>query len=359
MSQLVLRARAPSNIALIKYMGKKDSSRNLPENGSISLTLDALCSLAEVSVAAGRGTVEWRPELPAPPAGVGALSFQVPHLSEEGKAKVLRQVERVRSAAHELLPRWGVPLRPGLVDAASSERWVFRTANSFPQASGIASSASSFAAVTLATAGACAAERESFQRAWRAEPPFRAALARVSREGSGSSCRSLDGPWVQWEGEDVSVLPSRLPRLAHFVLLVSSQAKKVSSSEAHQRVKGSPLWQGRVERVERRLAQLRQAIGEGELAEVARVAWSEAWEMHSLFHTAAEPFSYWEPGTMLALQALAPWVRETEPPIVTLDAGPNIHVIVEATRTPLWEPRLRALGFELLRDGQGTGGGLL
>ena len=66
---------------------------------------------------------------------------------------------------------------------------------------------------------------------------------------------------------------------------------------------------------------LLSALGEAELSVAARIAWTEAWEMHSLFHTAEPPFSYWLPETMAALRWLEPWVAGPGAPIVTLDAG--------------------------------------
>ena len=64
----------------------------------------------------------------------------------------------------------------------------------------------------------------------------------------------------------------------------------------------------------------------GDIAEVSRLSWTEMWEMHSLFHTASPAFSYWEPGTIHALRTFAEDVLSDHPPIVTLDAGPNVHI---------------------------------
>jgi diphosphomevalonate decarboxylase len=352
MNQFTKIVRAPSNIALIKYMGKIGASAHLPENASLSMTLDRLATWVEIESSpappARAPTVRLLPQAPR----VRADRLRVPDLSEAGRAKVIRHVERVRASAREILPAFG------LESAESGRDLVLRSANTFPEASGIASSASSFAAITLATAYACAREPEAFGRAFASRPELKRALARVSRQGSGSSCRSFEGPFVLWEGENAFSVPSALPPLRHFVILISESAKEVSSSEAHERVKTSPLWQGRVLRAESRLAALLRAVEQGELVSVARLAWQEAWEMHSLFHTSAEPFSYWQPGTMGALRWLAPFVREGgAPPIVTLDAGPNLHLIVPETQSPLWTERLheRFGTSAVLSDTQGTG----
>lgn len=363
MPQGVFSARAPSNIALIKYMGKKDGVMNLPENGSISMTLNSLCSVAEISLSGPANSIAFSDRVrwvSTRPQGFQELPLEVPVLDDRGVFKLVRHAEKVVKAAREIFPRFGLQCAE-ITSPDSREMLVFRTANTFPQASGIASSASSFAAITLATALSCARDQSLFERIWSQDSVFREQWARISRQGSGSSCRSLNGPWVMWEDERVQVLPSQMPPMAHFVLLVSDQQKKVSSSEAHARVKTSPLWENRPERVAQRLIQMKQALSEGDVRTVARIAWEESWEMHSLFHTCSEPFSYWEPGSMKVLQALDPWVngthRETPivTPIVTMDAGPNVHVIVDATQRELWFDRLSPLGFKILSDRQGTG----
>lgn len=345
----MISVRAPSNIALIKYMGKRDSGKNIPENPSISMTLDALCTVAELTPSSGKG-IQWVPELPQ----VSGLPLVVPALKDEGIGKVVRHLERVRSMAKEIFPQFGLGFQ--------ESGFVLKTANTFPPSSGIASSASSFAAMTLAAAAGFARDLEVFDRVWNSEARLRRALARVSRQGSGSSCRSFDGPWVFWELEDaVPVQASGMPEMAHFVILVKTDPKRVSSSEAHSLVRTSPLWDGRVERVETRTRLMMAALEAGDLVGVARIAWSEAWEMHSLFHTCAEPFSYWEPGTIDGLHWFAPMIRESSPPIVTLDAGPNIHVIVEKKFREEWRDRLKGhfAGNVILEDQQGKGASLI
>jgi diphosphomevalonate decarboxylase len=351
MTRRKLWVRAPSNIALIKYMGKVDSVANLPENSSLSMTLDSLCTwveLEELSQTSG-GLVNWVPEVP----GLAPPGLRLPDLSEKGRAKLFRHVEKVRDAAAEFLSPWGLRAKAGLRE----KNWLLRSANTFPEASGIASSASSFAAVTLAVATACAEDSLAFERVYQKESELKRALARLSRQGSGSSCRSFEGPWVLWQNENAHVIPAQLPELRHFVILVSAEAKAVSSSEAHARVKTSPLWNGRVERAEQRVVELQGALLAGDLARISRIAWSEFWEMHSLFHTCEVPFTYWKPGSIEALQWLAPFVREAKPPIVTMDAGPNIHLTVEASQAAVWRERLMqkygATGF--LEDRPGLG----
>lgn len=356
-------AVAPSNIALIKYMGKVESGAgaNLPANSSLSMTLDSLCTVMEVSRTPGAAGGRFVAELPrdaATAGGAGTWKPCVPDLGAKGIERMGRHLERVRSEAPALLARFD--LAPA-ADLAGSG-FEFRSANTFPASSGIASSASSFAAATLAGLQACASDGAAFARAYAGELELRRAIARLSRQGSGSSCRSFEGPWVLWEHDSAAEVRTAMPELSDLVLVIGKSAKSVSSSQAHALVRTSPLWEGRVDRVASRLRSLEAALGEGDLSEVSRIAWAETWEMHSLFHTCADPFTYWEPGSIRALQWLRPWIAQgPASPIVTMDAGANLHVLVPSESRAEWLARLKAAfpSTELLWDSQGRGARLL
>jgi diphosphomevalonate decarboxylase len=348
MSQVIVGARAPSNIAIVKYIGKRDGATNIPENPSLSLTLNRLCSYVEITCSdapelpelpdlPGLDEAAWAPEPPLLWSGYDDLKLQVPNLDEEGIGRFLTHFERARDAAPAILSKYGVPVA---AQTGKARSYLIRSGNTFPASAGIASSAASFAALTLATALTRAGDQAAFDRAFHSEAGLRHDLASLSRQGSGSSCRSFEGPWVGWEREHAFKLDASTPKLAHFVLLVSSAAKKVSSSAAHRLVKESPLWAGRVDRASARFEQARRALAEGDLARLARIAWDETWEMHSLFHTATEPFSYWQPRTIEILQWLSAFVNGPEPPVVSMDAGPNVHLIVAATRADFWREML-------------------
>ncbi len=349
------RAFAPSNIALVKYMGKLDPERNLPANPSISMTLSALRTHAELEELPAASASEWRAELPA---GAGA-SAKVPTLKPAGAQRVLGHLERIRAELPALLAPFA---SLGLGARLDQPFFALKSANTFPAASGIASSASSFAAVTLAGAQALCSDPDAFAREWKSRPELRRALARLARQGSGSACRSFEGPFVLWEGESAAPIPSALPALSHFAVVIASTEKSVSSSEAHHRVRTSPLWNGRPERAAARVSELSRAIAQGDLSSVSRIAWQEMWEMHSLFHTSEESFSYFAPGTTEVLAWLAPQLADSANPFVaTLDAGPNVHLIVESRNREEWYARLRERFplFEILQDSPGLGAELV
>jgi diphosphomevalonate decarboxylase len=337
-----VKAQAPANIALVKYMGKADSVRNLPANGSLSVTLSGLRTVTRLG------------ELSPRASAAGRLVAGDEALSAQELARAERHFHRVRERLPALFARFGLKLRE-----ASSEIEI-RTENSFPKASGIASSASGFAALTLAGAALLCEETEKVSELLGNSVEFRSALAALSREGSGSSCRSFDGPFVVWEGERVRTSAlGNLPPLRHLVLVVSSEKKAVPSSEAHQLVRSSPLWRDRPARANLRLREMETALARADLPRVAKLAWDEAWEMHSLFHTCEEPFSYWEPETLRALKQLAEGFEN--PPIVTLDAGPNVHLLASEETFSLWKERL-AREFpdaRILEDVPGRGAALI
>jgi diphosphomevalonate decarboxylase len=274
-----IRASAPSNIALIKYMGKSDAARNLPANPSLSLTLQDFRSISNVeSSPTSESRWEW--------VGEG--------LTEKERARALVHAARTEASARQEFARLGIP-----VAAPALHRLA--CVNDFPARAGVASSASSFASITLAAIGACDIEG-IFRDRYAKDESLRSWSAGLSREGSGSSCRSFGGPYVRWEGEEIREIPSSLPPLIDLLLVVEDAAKEVSSSEAHRRCVTSPLFANRAARATERCALVERALAIGDHRSVAAAAWTEAWEMHSLFHTATPSFTYFRPRTLEALR---------------------------------------------------------
>jgi diphosphomevalonate decarboxylase len=280
-------ASAPANIALIKYMGKSDAA-NRPTNGSLSFTLDNLIS--EVTITEAAQT-----------SGVGRNNLE---LSAKGREKFLNHFEFLKK-------HWGL-----------SGHYEIASGNSFPSDCGLASSASSFAALTKATY-ALAKERGSQNTDLSLE-----GLALLSRQGSGSSCRSFFSPWALWQGDSVRGLKMPGADWVHHVVVVSRSVKTVSSSEAHQRVRTSLNFSGRVQRADQRLEALIRFLENEQWQEIVEICWQEFWDMHALFETSAPPFGYLSAKSLEVLE----WARREfsnfgDGPIVTMDAGPNVHFL--------------------------------
>ena len=287
-------AQAPSNIALIKYMGKTEGDQNIPANPSLSYTLNHLLSNVSLTCHSGKQDL-WEPlELP----GNKPLM-----LSKNAIERFLNHLKRLKLHFHY------------------NGYFIVRSTNNFPQSSGLASSASSFAALTK-----CAVR--TLSELTQTEEPPQAVQAQLSRLGSGSSCRSFFAPWALWDG--TSVTPINLPysQLLHQVILITQEEKSVSSSLAHQRIQTSPLYKTRPQRAQKHLKLLLTALEMQDWESAYHIAWTEFQDMHQLFSTCAEPFSYMTPATISVLNFLKKfWETHQDGPIITLDAGSNIHLL--------------------------------
>lgn len=283
-----LQSQAPSNIALIKYMGKNCHASNIPVNASLSYTLNAYRSIVMLSAAEQD---QWQPL-------DDTLSLQ-PHEQQ----RCLDHVARVR--------QWCGLTQPFLV----------RTTNTFAASCGLASSASSFAALTAAVAGWAQKDHATPQPNW-------AQWAAWSRHGSGSSCRSFFGPWALWSGEDVSAITLPYTQLTHALIMVDARPKTVSSSAAHRNITTSRYFTGRANRATMRLTALIHAMRDENWHEAYEIIAEEYQDMHQLFETAATPFTYRSPCAKRCITWLsALWQAQGDGPWVTMDAGPNIHLL--------------------------------
>ena len=114
----------------------------------------------------------------------------------------------------------------------------------------------------------------------------------------------------------------------HQLILVNSEKKDISSSEAHRRVRTSLLMHNRPQRAEFRCEKLISALKCGNWHEAYQICWEEFQDMHALFETSFPHFGYILPATLDALIKIHKfWKEHNDGPIVTLDAGPNIHLL--------------------------------
>jgi diphosphomevalonate decarboxylase len=295
-------AQAPANIALIKYMGKKDNQTNRPDNPSLSYTLPNLLSSVELESYAGKKDL-WEP-LETP----GADPF---NLSPQGQQRFLQHLARIKAYFQY------------------SGSFIVRSTNNFPQGSGMASSASSFAALTK-----CAVLAIS---ELSAKPlPSIEEQALLSMQGSGSSCRSFFSPWALWQDKKVEAIELPYPHLLHQVIVISHDEKQISSSEAHLRVKSSHSYATRSQRANDNLKTLLSALREKDWPSIYHICWLEFQDMHNLFSTSTPPFHYITEQTTEALRLLQDlWEDKGDGPIVTMDAGPNIHLLYRPDQADL------------------------
>lgn len=287
--------RAGSNIAFIKYWGVADAALNVPLNNSISMTL------AEAHTTT---TVEW---VDAGSLAEDEITLDGVRLDERSAQRLVRHLDRLRALA-------GVSHRARVVSR-----------NNFPMASGIASSASGFAALTVAGCRALGLELNA------------ARLSALARRGSGSASRSLFGGFVEWTRghDDASSVAHPLHEAGHWALydvvaVVSAAEKAISSEGGHRLAATSPLLSGRLATLPHALEETRRAIAERDLHRLGPVIEQDALAMHAVMMTSTPSLLYWQPGTLEILHAVHRWRREGLPVYFTIDAGPNIHLICEA-----------------------------
>jgi len=298
-------ASAPSNIALIKYMGKIENTGNKPTNASLSYTLDHLRTFVRLTPIESLSD-QWQP--------LKGDGLQEITLSEKGQARFLKHLQNLKS-------KWGV-----------EQNFLVESANNFPSDCGLASSASSFAALTLAAA-------EMFQKLkpqpWGADMKE---LSSLSRQGSGSSCRSLYTPWALWKDEFAQPMSLPVQDLHHICVIVEDTKKEVSSSEAHKLVTTSPRFEGRIERAEMRLADLSQALQFDDWHMARQIVWDEFIDMHRLFETSTPAFGYMTVGSHEVLdECQALWNKWQDGPLVTMDAGANVHLLFHNSKVQQFE----------------------
>ena len=323
-------AEAPANIAFIKYWGAHDLEQGVPLNASISMTLDRCVSTC---------TVETRPAESDEPGSADevflAESEGLQPAPEAFARRVLDHLDRLRS----------------LVDDDVSFRVA--TKNSFPAAAGLASSASGFAALTLATT-----------RALGLDPSSNELSILARRSGSGSAARSVLGGYVELPGgpheEDVYARPLASAQdweLRDLVAVVATEPKSVSSLEGHRRVRSSPYFRERLALLPGRLDAVRQAIEARDFHLLGPVVEEEGIDLHLVAMSAIPPVFYWAPGTIEALDAVRQLRRDGVEAYSTMDAGPNVHVICRPADEAQVAERLTELSSvqRVIRDRVGSG----
>jgi diphosphomevalonate decarboxylase len=285
-------AIAPSNLALIKYWGKRDVALNVPSTGSISVTLEGLLTTT---------TVEFRE----------ALEADVVRLDGRSEAADVARISRFLDLVRE---RAGVRLYAE-VD----------TRNGFPTGAGLASSASGFAALALACDAALGMELGA------------AGLSALARRGSGSAARSFFDGYAEMraghaaDGSDAYAVPLGGPEILPLDVLVcvtTTERKSVGSTEGMQRTeRTSPYHAAWLGTTEGALDQMRDALRAGDLDRVGALAEESCLRMHASMLAASPALLYWNPVTVALIERVWALRREGARAWFSIDAGPQVKVL--------------------------------
>lgn len=320
MNNSPITARAHTNIALIKYWGKKDINLIIPQNSSLSLTLDHFYTDT---------TVKFDEALTHD-------TFTLNGQPTENQ-KVNRFMDLVRNLA-------------GIQSFAQ-----INSINHVPSAAGLASSASAFAALAAAASKAAGLDLT------------RKELSRLARRGSGSASRSIYGGFVEWrQGTDdqtsyaVPIEENLDWPIGMLVGVVNSDQKKIPSRVGMQTaVETSPYYQGWLQSTAEDLKLIKGAIQKRDFQKMGEITESNALKMHALNLSAHPHFNYFKP-TSLAIMQEVERIRKEEhiPCYYTLDAGPNVKILCMQTDAPAIQQILTSkfdqVKFEFAKPGKGV-----
>ncbi len=199
---------------------------------------------------------------------------------------------------------------------------VFSQSN-FPISIGTASSASSFCALTQAVYK-LAKNRSPIKSlinkmTWEK-------LAQLSRVGSGSSCRSFFAPFCLWEDSGVRAFTAPWGKLLHQLVVIDPRPKKISSTKAHERVRTSPHFKDRPIRAKKRMQFLMRAFEQRDWRACFKICNEEFLDIHLLFESSRPPFKYQTSVVKKVLSCIQTFWKH-DGPLVTMDAGANIHLL--------------------------------
>eukprot|EP00271_Cylindrocystis_brebissonii_P021725 TRINITY_DN7933_c0_g2_i2.p1 TRINITY_DN7933_c0_g2~~TRINITY_DN7933_c0_g2_i2.p1 ORF type:complete len:429 (+),score=75.43 TRINITY_DN7933_c0_g2_i2:267-1553(+) len=311
-------ARAPSNIAVIKYWGKRDEALVLPLNSSLSVTLDPDNLAATTSVAASPLFQEDRFWLNGKLVSLAGIRHQ----------NCLRELRRRATDVKDE--------RSGRV--VTQEEWQqlklhIVSENNFPTAAGLASSAAGFACLVYALA-----QLMGVKEAYPGE------LSAIARLGSGSACRSLYGGFVKWHmgqeagGRDsiAEQVASSLhwPDLVIIIAVVSSSEKETSSTAGMQQsVRTSPLLHFRAQEiVPGRMEKMETAIRTRDFGLFAALTCADSNQFHATCLDTAPPIFYLTDTSRRIIGLVERWNEQQGRPMAayTFDAGPNAVLFTES-----------------------------
>ncbi len=299
--------KAPSNIALVKYWGKK--ANQIPANPSISFTLDACATTTSIVYSRKEESSQFSFDL---------LLDGRP--KDDFKPKIQTFFERI------------VDYVPFL----TSYHFKIETSNSFPHSSGIASSASGMAALAL-----CLLDIERKLDAKMDDVFFNKKASFLARLGSGSACRSIEGDLIQWGIHQEIPTSSDLFGIKYpfdvdsvfnnfhdTILLVHKGEKQVSSTVGHNLMHDHPYAARRFQQAHDNLNKLKEVFSKGDLESFIQIVESEALTLHAMMMTSNPYFILMKPDTLEIINKIWVYRKETKTPICfTLDAGANVHVL--------------------------------
>jgi diphosphomevalonate decarboxylase len=300
---------APSNIALVKYWGKKD--HQIPANPSISFTLKNCKTTTKI-------------EFKKKGSNTNKEDFSFDFIfdgktNDAFKPKIQKFLERINVYCPYL----------------TNYHLMISSSNTFPHSSGIASSASGMAALAMNVM--------DFERLLNPEMSddfFYKKASFLARLGSGSACRSVNGSIVAWGkqkdftesndwfGVEVKQIAPVFLTFQDTILLVDKGEKKVSSTVGHNLMINHPFSEQRFIQAHEMMSKLKSVLEQGLLEEFITIVEREALTLHAMMMTSLPYFVLMKPNTLHIINKIWEFRAKTNISVCfTLDAGANVHVL--------------------------------
>ena len=305
---------APSNIALVKYWGKKE--HQIPANPSISFTLNKCKTITKLSFEKKDSSTK---------SNVTDNKFSFDLLfegktKEDFKPKIKKFFERIEKYCPYL----------------KNYHFIINTENTFPHSSGIASSASGMAALAM---NIMSLERELYPE--MTHNFFYQKASFLARLGSGSACRSVKGSIVVWGNhseiensndlfgvEFSDEIHVNFKNYQDTILLVDKGEKQVSSTIGHDLMHNHPFAEQRFLQAHHNLSTIKSVLKNGNLEDFIKIVESEALTLHAMMMTSMPYFILMKPNTLEIINKIWKFRYDTKIPVCfTLDAGANVHIL--------------------------------
>lgn len=298
------KARGPINIALIKYWGKDSESLIIPLNNSISLTLDTNNLYTETSVEI----------IPLSPSEKDIIILTINNVQSEITPRLTSVINKFKEIAKDKLN-------------SLSHKYTINSINTFPIASGCASSASSMVALVSCLDKALDTKLSKEQ------------LSIIARLGSGSACRSMFGGIVEWTKEGgenshaIQLFNENYWKLNVMLIIVNNEKKEISSSKGMKMTKDtSQFLKYRIETiVPQHIQQIKQGFNEKNFEKVGEIIMKDSNNFHAVCRDTFPPICYLNPHSEYIIKCVNSINSQNKKIICayTFDAGSNGFIVFE------------------------------
>ncbi|MFK7838709.1 MAG: diphosphomevalonate decarboxylase [Bdellovibrionales bacterium] len=317
-----ITVEAPSNIAFVKYWGKKGHQH--PINPSISMTLKNCVTSCRIDYHESDN-----------------FSLNSYQFENKENPDFKDRIEKYLTSILDICP------------TLKTRALSIKTKNTFPHSAGIASSASAFASIAMAIAEIENANNKT-QRA-----------SQLARLGSGSAARSIEGPYTLWglthnihNSSDEHAITyndthKNFNTVNDTILLIDTAQKSVSSSAGHALMHAHPFKESRIQQANDNLNTILKAMNEGDWEKFGATIENEALTLHAMMMTSNPPAILLAPQTLDALDKIRQFRQDTKQPLYfTIDAGPNIHLIYPQTHAAKIDSFIKTDLAPLCKNGQ-------